>query len=505
MKWYYVFPLTLFCYLLNGVPNIQAGTLGESLIAQESENENLLVNSRFPELKRGINLSEWFTNTNKFNPNHFTQEDLRSIKSLGFEHVRLPIAPEFLFDESNPAVLKTDYLSDLDRALDLIQANDLSVIIDLHPKNDFKEKLATDDTFVDSVTQFWGSLAKHLSSRNPEQVFLEVINEPSFNYFLQNDPTIDPVERWNVVQRKLVDAINKEAPNHTIILKGHDWGETINSLLELTPIKEETSTVDTTLEENSTPVEPGEETVAEINKPSEKYVYNFHFYDPMIFTHQGITWLDEELAFIKNLPYPFNEEVCAAAVGEIVDETAKIWAQDYCNQQWDAARLERRIAQAANWAQEHNVLLTANEFGVYRNFVRPEDRVAWLGDVRSLFEKYNIGWSMWDYFSPFGLVRENEFGDRILNENIATALGLTLPTIPSESESSTSPTVTPEAEIENSVTPEDQLSSLVISNKELESLLTPQEIPQPKRVPEPSAIAGFAVLTYMGKKLKRRA
>ncbi|MGA9378127.1 MAG: cellulase family glycosylhydrolase [Phormidium sp.] len=452
MKWHHVFPLTLFFCCLTGISNVQAATL-------EKENSEILVNSRFSELKRGINISDWFTDINTFNPNRITQKDLQLIKSLGFEHVRLPIVPEFLFDENTPQVLKTDDLSYLDSALDQIEAAGLSVIIDLHPKNDFKQKLATDDAFVDRVAQFWGKFAEHLSKRNPEQVFLEVINEPSFNFFLRNTPTIDPVERWDLVQTKLVEAINKGAPNHTVILKGHDWGESINSLLELTP-KESQS--------------------------SEKYVYNFHFYDPMLFTHQGVTWIDDEFTFIKNLPYPFNEELCTAAVAEIVDETAKIWAQGYCDQKWDAARLEKRIAKAANWAQEHNVLLTANEFGVYRQFVRPEDRTAWLGDVRSLFEKYNIGWAMWDYASPFGLVREDENGDRIVDQDMAKALGLTLPPIlPPDEGSTTLP--------------------IIIPNPEIDFPVAQPDPPSPKRVPEPSAIAGFVLIIFMGTRFQRRA
>lgn len=439
MKLHNVFPLTLFFCLLTGISHVQAATFKESLVYQEQQNKDILVNSALPKLKRGINISQWFTDTNNFNPNRFTATDLELIKGLGFDHVRLPIAPDFLFDQNNPQVLNANYLSYLDSALDLIQAADLSVIIDLHPSNDFKKDLATDDSFVDSVAEFWGSLATHLSTRSPEQVFLEVINEPSFNYFLRNDPSVDPVERWNLVQTKLVNAIKKGAPDHTVILKGHDWGESIDSLLKLTPTQQ----------------------------PGEHYIYNFHFYEPMLFTHQGASWIDDEFAALQNLPYPFNEQACDAAVAQIIHETAKLWAEDYCKQKWDAAKLETRIAQAATWAQEHNVALTANEFGVYRPFVRREDRAAWLQDVRSLFEKYNIGWAMWDYASGFGLVRQNEKGDRIVDQNIATALALIVPPIEIPDEGS--------------------------------------DPPPPRRVPEPSAIAGFVLIIFMSRRFQRPA
>jgi aryl-phospho-beta-D-glucosidase BglC (GH1 family) len=455
MKWLNLFPLTLFFCSLTGFSPAQAVNMKGQLVEPEKQNKNIIVSSPLPTLQRGINLGQWFTDINYFNPSQITATDLELIKGLGFDHVRLPIAPDFLFDQNNPQVLNPDYLSYIDRALDLIQAADLSVIVNFHPSNDFKKDLATDTNFVNTVAEFSRSLATHLNTRNPEQVFLELINEPSFNFFLRNEPSIDPVEHWNFVQTKLVNAIKQGAPDHSVILKGHDWGESIDSLLQLTPIQE----------------------------PNQQYIYNFHFYEPMLFTHQGATWMDEEFTSLQNLPYPFNEEVCATAIEEIVHETAKLWAEDYCNQKWDAAKLETRIALAANWAQEHNVLLTANEFGVYRLFVRPEDRVAWLEDVRSLFEKYNIGWAMWDYASGFGLVREDENGDRIVDEQIATALGLTVPPIlPPNQGLPTLPVIIPNPEIE-----------------------FPADPPLPRRVPEPNAIAGFGFIIFLSRRFPRPA
>lgn len=507
MKLRNVFCLTLFFGVLTGISSVQAAILGEPLVVEQQQSSDPLTNSRFQNLSRGVNLSNWFIDSNQFDPNYITEQDLQIIKGLGLDHVRLPIAPSLKFDENNPQILNAEYLTYLDNALNQIQAAGLSAIINLQASNEFKQRLATDDMFVDSVAQFWRSLATHLSTRNPDQVFLEVVNEPSFNYFLRNDPTVDPVARWNLVQTKLVNAINEGAPNHTVILKGHDWGESIDSLLKLTPYQDETTVEtenpvpETANGDNSTPVE--------IQKPSEKYVYNFHFYEPKLFTHQGATWIDDEFSFIKNLPYPFNEELCNAAVAEIVQETAKIWAQGYCNQKWDIARLERRIALAANWAKKHNVLLTANEFGVYRQVVRAEDRANWLRDVRSLLEKYNIGWAMWEYNSGFGLVKTNTNGDRIVDRDIATALGLTLPPIPpAEGVSTPPPVVSPEANTENSVPPDNQPqvtpSSSFIPDAEITFWLTPEEVPPSKSVPEPSAIAGFLLLTYTARKLQRR-
>ncbi len=421
MKYLKLFGITLICSILPGISHANAAILSSTSV--DSGSISQIADSRFDELTRGINLSHWFSQASNFDANYITEQDIASIKSLGFEHVRLPIDAAFLFDENNPGVLNTQNLQYLDDALNKIEAHDLSVIIDLSPGDNFKERLANDDAFVTSAAQFWKALAAHLSTRDPEQVFLETLNEPAFGYFLQNT-SIDPVQRWNEVQGKLLTAMREGAPNNTLIAKGYDW-DGIDGLKALTPVED------------------------------PNVVYNFHFYEPMVFTHQGADWMDEEFSYLHDLPYPYNQESCAAVISTITNESAKEWAQSYCDRQWDAAKLENRIAQAAAWATQNNVRLTANEFGVYRPFVGEDDRVAWIGDVRSLLEKYDIGWTMWSYSDGFGLVKENEEGERIPNQRVVEALGL------SDDEH--------------------------------------------RKIPEPSAIAGFVLVTLMLILLKRSA
>jgi len=46
--------------------------------------------------------------------------------------------------------------------------------------------------------------------------------------------------------------------------------------------------------------------------------------------------------------------------------------------------------------------------GVYRGTSNPTDRAAWLHDVRVALEKYNIGWTMWDYAGGFAVVTRKD-------------------------------------------------------------------------------------------------
>lgn len=432
--------------MLPAIASVKAATLESPPMEEQQNSSNLVTNSRFNELKRGINVSHWFAQVPYFDPNKYTDEDFDRIKNLGFEHIRLPVDASFLLDENNPQVLNAEKLNYFDTALNKIQAHDLSVVIDIRLTDEFKQRLATEDAFVDTFSQFWGTLAGHLSSRDPEQVFLETLNEPGFGYFLAEEPTVDAAERWNQVQEKLISAIREKAPNHTVIAKGYDW-DGIEGLSKLTPLAD------------------------------ENVVYNIHFYAPMLFTHQGAAWIEEDFSYLKNLPYPYNLEACGAAVAAIDNQNAKKWAQKYCDQEWNAAKLEEQIAEAATWAKEHNVLLSVNEFGVYRSSVRQEDRLNWTRDVRSLLEKYGLGWTYWEYRGGFGLTTKDETGKRIVEEGMVEALGL------------------------NQLSPSDPLPPPI--KIEIDKKLEEQQPLPPRKIPEPSAIAGFVVLTLTAIRLKR--
>ncbi|MGL5195543.1 MAG: cellulase family glycosylhydrolase, partial [Chroococcales cyanobacterium] len=189
-----------------------------------AEGENPLEN-RVDRLTQGINLSHWFAQSETYHPFHLenfiTDDDLDLLAGLGFQHVRLPVDPALLIDLSNPQSLNVEYLGYLDSALDRILDRDLGVIVDLQANHDFKAYLARDDEFVDTFAQFSGALAQHLSPRNPDFLFLEVLNEPSFNFFAPFE--VDPVTRWDWVQGEILGAFRSGAPEHTLIATGYDW------------------------------------------------------------------------------------------------------------------------------------------------------------------------------------------------------------------------------------------------------------------------------------------
>jgi endoglucanase len=348
--------------------------------------------SRLAHLQHGINLSEWFAQVydqRGYTKEHFqtwtTAQDIALIKSMGFDHVRLSVNPQPMMHDHRPEKIPADYLGYLDAAVKMILDHGLAVVIDIHPESDFKQRLMKEDTAVQEFADFWRTLARHYSTWDADRVFLEILNEPEF----------PDRYRWYGVQAKLASAIREGAAQHTIIAAGARWSND-DELVFLEPLRD-----------------------ADV-------IYNFHFYEPHLFTHQGATWSVYFWHFVKGLRYPSSPESAAqvaAALPDAVDRLAVIrFGQDH----WDAARIDSEITQVADWARQRGVPLICNEFGVYRDYAPPADREAWLHDVRSSLEQHGIGWTMWDYSGSFGVVTKKD-GKITPDESTVRALGLKIP------------------------------------------------------------------------------
>src|SRR5262249_51492022 len=247
---------------------------------------------------------------------------------------------------------------------------------------------AKEDDFVQEFADFWRALARHYSNLDPERVFFEILNEPE----------LTDAYRWYGVATKLAAAIREGAPRPTIIAPGALWSDD-DHLLFLEPLRD------------------------------ANVIYNFHFYEPHIFTHQGATWGAYYWHWVKGLPYPSSPESAARVAEGVPAAKDRLAVIRYGQDHWDAARIEAEVNQVAEWAKRRELQVVCNEFGVYRNFADPRDRAAWIRDVRIALERHGIGWDMWDYSGSFGIVAKSN-GKTTLDESVARALGLKLSAAP---------------------------------------------------------------------------
>ena len=345
--------------------------------------------SRIAHLRHGINASEWFAQVydkRGYTREHFqswtTAEDIALIKSMGFDHVRLSVNPQPMMPNHRPDEIPAEYFGYLDAAVKMILDQGLAVVIDAHPESDFKKRLAQDDSFVQEFADFWRALARHYSSWDSERLFFEILNEPEFS----------DRYRWYGVQSKLAAAIRDGAPKHTIIAAGARWSDD-DELVFIEPLRD------------------------------SNVIYNFHFYDPHIFTHQGATWGAYFWHWVKGLHYPSSPESAAKVAVAAPDAVDRLAIIRYGEDHWNAERIDAEITQVAEWAQQHGVPVVCNEFGVFRQYAEPQDREAWIHDVRTALERHNMGWAMWDYSGSFGVVTRKD-GKAMPDDLTLRALGL---------------------------------------------------------------------------------
>jgi endoglucanase len=342
--------------------------------------------ARLARLTCGIGLSDWGARLPELDQERRSgnmAKDVTLIKAMGFRHVRFLMSEDTVVNKETPTVLDPGKISRFDAALDMLLEGGLGVIVDFNPCDDVKQAIVKDDAAVNAFVNLWRVLATHLAKRDPEMVFLEVMNEP----------VMRDTARWNVIQKKALAAMRECAPRHTLIATSAEWSE----IYMLDPL----------------------EVVADRN-----IVYNVHFYEPVRFTHQDAPWVAGDwVKGLRNAPYPSSPEAVARVLDGLPDAAARDLMTRYGKENWNAAKIEGMIAEGAAWADKHGVHLTCNEFGVYRK-APAADRNRCIEDTRKALEKYHIGWTAWDYATEFG-VATGEPGQRVADVDTLKALGLT--------------------------------------------------------------------------------
>ena len=335
---------------------------------------------RIQTLARGFNLPGWVSGATQQPPSKTT---LRALRKRGLTHIRLPVTAERLMDSYADPRETRQQLEKLDLALDTLLELGFGISLDVHPGERLGRlhKQDSDEGFR-RINALWSLLARRYARHSADRLFLEVLNEPSV-----------PARIWNEQGPRLVRTIRQEAPRHTIIYGPADY-QHIDALSALKPLTE------------------------------QNIVYAVHFYEPMIFTHQGLNWSDDPLRHLAKVPFPatLSDPPVARLVGTLVAEgrgEAAALLKSGLRSPWTEERVRHIIARAANWARVHSRPVIINEFGVLAWKADPADRARWIATVRRAAESNCLGWTHWDYADGFGFVHrvgDREFPDpRMLN------------------------------------------------------------------------------------------
>ncbi|NJN25173.1 MAG: glycoside hydrolase family 5 protein [Cyclobacteriaceae bacterium] len=323
---------------------------------------------RFP-LERGVNVSHWLSQSKargEDRKNFFTKADMDFIAEIGYDHIRLPIDEEQMWDEAGNKDAEAFAL--LHDAIGWANDNELKVIVDLHILrshhfNSTEKPLWTDPGARERFYQCWRDLSSELAKHPNELVAYELMNEP----------VADKAEDWNRLIAKATEAIRATEPQRFVVIGSNRW-QSADTFDEL-----------------------------EVPKNDPYIILSFHFYEPFLLTHHQAGWTDIG-DYHGPVKYPglLVEEAQLEAIADTILRE-KIESR---NGLYDKTRLEAMMQKPIQKAKELNLQLYCGEWGCMPTVPR-ESLLAWYDDMRSILEKHDIGWTNWDYKGGFGIIDRN--------------------------------------------------------------------------------------------------
>ncbi|HOO79684.1 MAG TPA: cellulase family glycosylhydrolase [Lachnospiraceae bacterium] len=311
---------------------------------------------------QGINLGGWLSQC-EHKKEHYdtfiTEEDIKTIASWGLDHVRVPVDYELIQD--NMGNTKAEGFLYIDNCLEWCEKYHLNMILDLHKTagyvfDDFENcnSFFNDEELRKRFFAIWKEFASRYGQYHDRLAF-ELLNEIV-------DPNVS--DEWNQIAKQTIVLIRIYAPDSHILVGG-----VLNNSV-------------TTLRGLDMPYD-------------DKIIYNFHFYDPLIFTHQTAQW-------VKGMPIDFHISY-PGTVEEYLDATQKYLPKG--NEELyskvsknlvDKEFLFQLVRDAVELAKERDVALYCGEYGVIDQ-VESESMTRWYRDLHEIFEQFHIGRASWSY------------------------------------------------------------------------------------------------------------
>ena len=329
---------------------------------------------KFEGYMHGIDLGGWLSQCDYSKDrleNFITEKDIEIIKGWGLDHVRVPVDYN-VFQNDDGSFIESGF-GYVDRCIGWCRKHGLNMILDLHKTRGFSfDKYHNEKNFFndENLQQYFYSLWEEFSKRYAgysDTVAFELLNEVT-------EPSY--IDSWNRISAEAVRIIRKYSKDIRIII-GSYWNNSLDAMKYL-----------------SAPAD-------------DNIVYTFHFYDPLIFTHQGAYWVDEIPGDLR-LSYPDKISTYQNKTREV-----GLNLQDFehiTDGMIGPEYFKDRMSEAKRVAEERNVAVYCGEYGVI-NLASAQDTLNWYKDISAAFDDYDFGRAAWCY-------KEMDFG--ISDANLAS-------------------------------------------------------------------------------------
>lgn len=326
---------------------------------------------KFEGYVKGVDFGGWLSQCSEYTDEHYktfiTREDFKIAASWGIDHIRLPV--DYMVFQNDDGSFIEERFNYIQNAIDWAKENNLKLILDLHKTCGYSFDVETSNFFTDESLHehfysIWDQFANRFA-KYEDMIAFELLNEvtsPSYS------------DAWNKIIYKVIQRIRKVSPTIKILVGGY-WNNSIDALKDL-------------------------------DKPfDENIVYNFHCYEPFLFTHQRANWIKNMPDDLKlNYPLTYEEYNATCVETKFTDFVAYPPANKL---KFDKEYFKNRFGIGLKICEERNVSLYCGEYGVI-DHADPKCALEWYKDIHAAFEELEMGRACWTYKSmSFGLTDEH--------------------------------------------------------------------------------------------------
>ncbi|HBY62034.1 MAG TPA: endoglucanase, partial [Solibacterales bacterium] len=257
---------------------------------------------------------------------------------------------------------REERLAYADRAIGWAKKQGLALILDLHRAPGYffgdvgKNRLFTEPEMQEQFLGIWRMFAERYRSEGEEIVF-ELLNE-----VVEATP-----EEWNGLVRRAVETIRGVGGKRWIVVGGLQY----NSIRAL-------------------------DKIAILDDP--RIVYTFHYYHPMLVTHQKASWNKQSVEYDQfskgqRVEYPGATPLLAEFV-DAFPQYKSLRAQ--VGLRYDRDWMRQDMQPAAEFLRKTGKPLYCGEYGVIRH-ASAETRRRWMEDASSVLAEMGVGRAAWSY------------------------------------------------------------------------------------------------------------
>ncbi|PTY07003.1 glycoside hydrolase [Opitutaceae bacterium EW11] len=347
---------------------------GLGFAAEGGSSAHTVANPSGFQVRRGVNLSHWLSQKIPWSdPATFiTEKDFQFIRSIGYDHVRVPVDEIELWDENGKQNEKN--FAHLTAALHWARKHELRAIVDLHTvrahhfnaaNEGLTNTLWTDPKAQEHFLQLWRDLSSHLKEFPTDWVAYEIMNEP----------VADKPEQWNALIATSMKLIRSIEPQRVIVIGANRW-QTAGNFPYL-----------------------------EVPKDDANIILSVHTYEPMAFTHHTANWVPIR-DYEGPVHYP-GQTITKAELDKYVPASKATLRKDLVagggEHVWNKERIAQELKPAFDRARQLGLQLYCGEFGCLPTVPR-KDRLAYYRDMRAVLEENGAAWANWEYMADFGIV-----------------------------------------------------------------------------------------------------